>query len=63
MKSKLPSIMKEKGLSVRSLATIASVSPVTIHKAKYSISECGLTSLKKIADALDIKVSELFEES
>lgn len=50
------------GTTVRELARLCNVSPSTVQRAKFRIDELSLHTLKKIADALDVEVKELFDE-
>ena len=54
--------MKERGLPVRALADITGLSTRTIQNARIDIISCQLKTLAKIADALGVKVEELFEQ-
>lgn len=60
MESNLSKIMKEQNISIRSLAYLSGVSPTTIYKAKHNISECSISTLQKIAMALNVELKELF---
>ena len=62
MKSKLAQIMKHRKISIRELVMATGLSSATIVKARDDrISECRVSSLKKIASALNISVHALFE--
>lgn len=62
--SKVKEIMKKKGVTIRELAERCEVSAATINKARQDegISECRLSTLGHIADALGVKAKRLFEE-
>ena len=63
MKSNLPALMNDQNLTIRELVKITGVSSATIQKARDErIEHCRMGSLKKIADALGVKVQDLFEE-
>lgn len=63
-KSNVREIMKRKGVTIRDLAATCEVSAATINKARQdeSISECRLSTLGHIADALGVKAKRLFDE-
>ena len=63
IKSHLKDLMRAKGLTVRSLASVASVATKTVEKARTDagIAECRLSTLARIADALGVDVKDLFE--
>lgn len=63
-KSNIKEIMKNKGITIRDLANKCEVSAATINKARQdeSISECRLSTLGHIADALGVKTKRLYEE-
>ena len=62
--SNVKDIMKNKGVTIRELAEKCEVSAATINKARQdeSISECRLSTLGHIADALGVKAKRLFDE-
>lgn len=62
--SNVTDIMKKKGVTIRELAAVCEVSAATINKARQdeSISECRLSTLGHIADALGVKAKRLFDE-
>ena len=63
MQSKLLHFMAMRNMTIRDLAQKTGVSSATIQKARDSrIEQCRVGSLKKIADALGVKVQDLFEE-
>ena len=63
MQSKLLHFMAMQNMTIRDLAQKTGVSSATIQKARDSrIEQCRVGSLKKIADALGVKVQDLFEE-
>ena len=52
-----------KKITINKLIELSGVSNHTIVRARRtSISECSLDTLEKIADALDCKVKDLFEQ-
>ena len=63
IKSNVKTLMKEKGHTLRSLVPISGVAYATINKARTDagISECRLSTLKRIADALDVPLKDLFD--
>ena len=63
MKSNLSTLMNDQKITIRELVKKTGVSSATIQKARDErIEHCRMGSLKKIADALGVKVQELFEE-
>jgi Helix-turn-helix. len=64
-RSNVKEIMKKKGVTIRDLAGACEVSAATINKARQdkSISECRLSTLGHIADALGVKAKRLFDEA
>lgn len=62
--SNLPKIMKEKKMTARAIIAVTNLSPNTLTKARSDsgISECRLSTLKRIAEPLGVKVKDLFEE-
>ena len=55
--------MNDQNMTIRELVKITGVSSATIQKARDErIEHCRMGSLKKIADALGVKVQDLFEE-
>lgn len=63
MKSNLRKIMDDRQTSVRVLAAGSGVSLSTVHKATTDrIMECSISTLKRLASALNVQVSDLFEE-
>ena len=60
--SNLSQIMKEKNLTYEELQFLSKVAPDTVARARDErISTCKLFTLEKLADALDVNVSELFK--
>lgn len=56
-------IMKEKKVSIISLAQASKLAPQTIERARGPlIRECRLSTLEAIAGALGVKVKDLFDE-
>ena len=63
MESKLPNLMAKQNMTIRDLVKKTGVSSATIQKARDNrIEQCRMGSLKKIAEALGVKVQDLFEE-
>jgi len=61
--SNVKKIMEKKGISLRVLMRISGVSKQTIERARENtIIQCSLDTLQKIANGLDCKVKDLFEE-
>jgi DNA-binding Xre family transcriptional regulator len=61
--SNLKYVMRQKNVTINKLIEMSGVSNHTIVRARRtSISECTLGTLEKIADALDCKVKDLFEQ-
>ena len=55
--------MAEQKMTIRALVGKTGVSSATIQKARDNrIEQCRMGSLKKIADALGVRVQDLFEE-
>ena len=65
IKSHLKALMHTKGFTVRSLAGSASVATKTVEKARTDagIAECRLSTLKRIADCLEVPIPALFEDT
>jgi DNA-binding Xre family transcriptional regulator len=61
--SNLKLLMKQKNKTLRGLAAEAKVAENTVMKARssFSIGDCNLRSLVKIAEALECSVKNLFE--
>ena len=61
--SNIKKIMKEKRLTIRQLEVATCMSTRTLNKARADegISECRLSTLARIADALGVDVKETFE--
>ena len=63
MQSKLSSLMTDQNMTIRELVKKTGVSSATIQKARDSrIEQCRMGSLKKIADALGVRVQDFIEE-
>ena len=64
-KSKIDQILKEKGISTYTLAEKSGVSRQSLFKARSDsgISECRLSTLGRIAQALEVRTKDLYEES
>jgi len=61
---KVKEVMDDKGISIRDVATATGLSTCTIHRARGKmIGRCTLDTLATIAQALDCRVKDLFEEA
>ena len=62
--SNVTDIMKKKKTTIRELSEETGLSTSTINKARQdeSISECRLSTLGHIADALGVKTKRLYDE-
>ena len=62
--SNVKQIMERKGITLRKLAELSEVSKQTIVKARSGsgISECRLSTLGRVAKALEVGTKELYEE-
>lgn len=59
--SNLGMIMKKKNITYEDLQLLSQVAPDTIARARDGrIATCKLTTLEKLASALDVDISELF---
>lgn len=62
MQSKLPELMKAKGVTIYELIEQTGLSKETITRARdHRIQHCSLLTLSKIAAVLDTSPRELFE--
>ena len=61
--SNVREIMKREKMTVRGMVWATGLASATINRAKRnrSISDCRLSTLGKIADALEVPVKELFD--
>ena len=61
--SNIKEIMGRKGITLRKLVELSEVSKQTIVKARSDsgISECRLSTLGRIANALEVPLKDLFE--
>ena len=60
--SNLGKIMEEKKMTYEELQFLSKVAPDTVARAKDErIATCKLFTLKKLADALDVDICQLFE--
>lgn len=60
MQSNLSEIMREKGVTIRTLVGITGISSATIQKVRdHRIEFCRVGTLKKIADALGVSISDI----
>lgn len=63
MANRLKSIRESKGISVSELARLSNVTRQTIHRLENEQVEAANTrTLKSLADALNVKVSDFFME-
>lgn len=61
--SKLTDVMEDKGMTVLALADKAGISTRTVMRARGDlIGRCTLDTLATIAEALGVKMKDLFEE-
>jgi DNA-binding Xre family transcriptional regulator len=61
--SNLKYVMRKKNVTINELIETSGVSNHTIVRARRTdIKECSLSTLEKIADALNCKVKDLFEQ-
>lgn len=62
--SNIKKLMEEKKVTVRTIAEQANLSKQTVLTARTDegITECRLSTLGKIADALGMKTTQLYEE-
>ena len=60
--SKVKQLMKEKKITMKRLEELTGMSQATMNKARRdsSIAECRLSTLVRIAEALDVDVTSLF---
>jgi DNA-binding Xre family transcriptional regulator len=64
MRSRLPELMKAKGVTIYDLIEQTGLSKETITRARdHRIQHCSLLTLSKIAAALDTSPRELFEST
>ena len=61
--SNIKILMKEKKRTIQQVVTVTGLSSATMHKARSDtgISECRLSALGRIANALGVPVKELFD--
>ena len=61
--SNLGKIAKEKKMTARAIIAVTGLSPTTLTKARKDdgIAECRLSTLGRIAHALDVPVKDLFD--
>ena len=64
LKSNVKKIMKKKKITIRDAVAQAGLSSSTVHKLRddEGIAESRLSTLGRIAEALDVPIKELFEE-
>ena len=62
--SKIKEIMKDKDVTIRDIVAVSGLSSATLHKARsdVDISECRLSTLGRIADALEVSTKDLYDE-
>ena len=58
----LKSIRKEKGISIIDLSKMSGISRATIHKIEGSKGDVSTKTLKALADALGVKITDFFVE-
>ena len=64
IRSNLGEIMRQKGMTYEELQFLAKIAPDTVARARDKrIATCTLATLEKIADALEINITELFTHS
>ena len=63
--SNVKALMKEKKMTIEQIVQQHGLSRATLHKARQDegISECRLSTLGRIAQALDVGTKELYEEA
>ena len=62
--SNIRKMMEEKGITIRDMVAKTGISDKTILRARCSrINECRLYTLEAMAEFLECKVKDLFEES
>lgn len=63
-KSNIKRLMKERNITVRDFVSITRLSSKTINKARQDtgIAECRLSTLGRIAQALEVGTKDLYEE-
>ncbi|NUR06324.1 MAG: helix-turn-helix transcriptional regulator [Nocardioidaceae bacterium] len=59
---RIRALREERGLSVRRLAAAASVSPALVSQVERGINDPSLDSLRRLAEALDVPLFDLFAE-
>ncbi len=64
MKSKVKNLMKDKGITLRELMQLTGLANKTVLAARSDrdIRSCRLVTLEKIAQGLDCRIKDLFEE-
>jgi DNA-binding Xre family transcriptional regulator len=63
IKSNVKREMDKKRLSIRKLVDQTGLSSGTVHRARgEQVGKCSLTTLERIAKALDVRVKDLFDE-
>lgn len=61
-RSNIPKIMAEKNMTYDDLQFAADIAPLTVARARdHRIAKCTLTTLEKIAKALNVDVHSLFD--
>lgn len=61
--SRVKIIIEEKGMTIRDVVALTGLSSRTILKARSTISDCQLSTLERLADALKTAVKDFFEET
>jgi len=60
---RIKKICKDRGISLAELADLMNTTPESVSRTLSQKGNPTLNTLKKFADALDVQVSELFEQS
>ena len=63
--SNIKALMKEKKITIEQIVKSEGLSRATLHKLRQDsgISECRLSTLGRIAQALEVKTKDLYEET
>lgn len=64
-RSNVKKIMKDKDVTIRQISAASGLSSATIHKLRDDdgISECRLSTLGRIGEALGVKTKRLYDET
>ena len=63
MELRIKEIVKEKGITLNELADRVEITQVSISRIVNAVAKPSLTTLEKIANALDVQVYELFNNA